>query len=381
MPLLSGAFWTKELFGGSLRESALRFWSWYKSEFFAFFPPATLAWLLDRGDRRLVIETSRGSRELRLAGNGRDESATPITLDELETASLAVVLARHGMSREATKIVLEIAPDQFFIRRFDIPAAARANLPRLLIGEIERKTPFRPADVFFGHVATRSDAHPEKLHVEQWILRRDIVLRALEGSGLAIDDLDLVQPGRQTSAAEVPVIAVGRRAEASNWFRNVAIGLGALAVVLFLAGLAITIWRQDRLSAELDSKIADMSAHAARVRHMADQATGDSALLADLRQERENLPVLADLWEEISRLLPDGAYVTELRLSETKAGERVVDINGFSDSAAGLPALFDRSPLFSDAALTAAITPDMQEKRERFSLQAKVKPKGAAQPK
>lgn len=381
MPLSPDAFWSRELFGGSLAEAALRFWSWYKNEFFAFFSPAALAWLLDRGDRKLVIETSRDSRELGLAGDGQDTSATRIALDEFETTSLAAALTRRGMSREATKIVLEIASDQFFVRRFDIPAAARANLPRLLIGEIERKTPFRPTDVFFGHIVARNDAHPEKLHVEQWILRRDIVLRALEGAGLTIDDLDLVQPVRQTSAAEVPAIAVGRKAEASNWFRNIAIGLGGLASILFLAGLTITIWRQDRLSAELDSKIAEMSARAARVRHMADEATGESALLADLRQERESFPVLADLWEEISRLLPDGAYVTELRLSETKAGERVLDLNGFSDSAAGLPALFDQSPLFSDAALTAAITPDMQEKRERFALQAKVRRRGVMQSK
>lgn len=76
--------------------------------------------------------------------------------------------------------------------------------------------------------------------------------------------------------------------------------------------------------------------------------------------------------------LPDDAYLSEFRLSDIKSGERLLDLTGFADSAVKLPALFDRSPPFSDASLTAAITPDPQAKLEAFSLRVKVKTKSAA---
>jgi general secretion pathway protein L len=71
--------------------------------------------------------------------------------------------------------------------------------------------------------------------------------------------------------------------------------------------------------------------------------------------------------------LPDGVFVSDMRLVEAREGERSIEIVGLADSAASLPALFDRSPLFAEAKLTAPITPDPIEKRESFSLQAKVR--------
>jgi general secretion pathway protein L len=108
------------------------------------------------------------------------------------------------------------------------------------------------------------------------------------------------------------------------------------------------------------------------VRQIADRAAAESRLLSVLRNARRNGPLFSDLWEETARILPDGAFVTDLRLTEPKANERVLEIVGFADSAVGLPALFEKSPLFSHAGLTAAITPDPREKREGFSLQAKI---------
>lgn len=370
----SGSFWTKDLGDLSIGRMAARFCTWYRDEFFAFFSPAALTWLLDRGERKLVLHSGYGPKELRLAGDGEGSEAAPITPDELLASSLAEALARRGLTRATTKIVVEIAQGAFFVRRFDVPLAAQPNLPRILIAEIEHKTPFKASDVHFGFVCVQSPENPEKLRVEQWILRRDLLTTALEGSGLGLDDLDVVEPEwPEQAAAAAPSIEIGRRAESSNLFRNTVIGLCALAAVLFAVGVVSTIWREDRVGTELDAKINVMSTRAARVRQISDRATAESGLLATLRQERKRFPALADLWEEISRLLPDDAYLLELRLSEGPSNVRVVDMNGFAKSAVGLPALFHRSPLLSDAALTAPITPDATEKREAFSLQAQVR--------
>lgn len=377
----SSAFWSRDVVKGSLGEGAQRFWAWYKNEFFAFFSQPTLAWLLDRGERKLVIRSDDSGfcKSCTLFGP-QDKAGMDVDPSEVAASSLTGILAARAISREAAVIILELPEDRFFVRRFDVPISARANLPRLLKAEIERKTPFQLKDVFWGHVA-QGDAQGAKLHVEQWILRKDVVERALSNTGLSIGEFDLVRPGvEKPGDLDLPVINLGRNVHAVNWFHRIAITLGVVTGALVVAGTAITIWRQSQVDFELESRLAEMSARAARVREIADRATGEGNLLINLRHERESAPSFADVWEEISRLLPDGTYITELRVSEKKVGERVVDISGFSDSAVGLPVLFDRSPLFAEAALNSAITLDLREKRERFSLQAKINQNSAVKP-
>jgi general secretion pathway protein L len=375
MVSFTSAFRNRQLFEGEIGAAARRALAWYSAEFCACFSKETIAWMFDRGDCKLLLRASDPAKALHFVERERDQPAPVILPAELLGGSLEAALLARGVSRDAANIFLEVPRSAFFIRRFDIPAAAEANLPQLLQADIERKTPFRAGDVVHGHVLSRRGDAPGKLSVQLWILRRDIVNRALEGTGLAWSDLDAVVPEGEGDREETPTIALGRHGEAPHWFRNAAIGLGVAAVALFALGSAILAFRQDAAEKELDSKIAEVSQRANTVRRIADEAVAQSRLLKILREERNHGPTFADLWEEVSRVLPDGAYLTELRLSEARAGERALDLVGFADSAVGLPALFDKSPLFSEASLTAPITPNAQEKREAFSLRANVKQK------
>jgi general secretion pathway protein L len=375
----SSDFWTRDVLGGSLKTAAARFLAWYREEFFALFPPHTLAWLTDRGDRELVLRA--GDRDLWLV-DGRGTPLWSLSVDEIAASSLDEAMARRGVGRKTAKIGLEIDGSAFFVRRFDIPSVASGNLPRLLVSDIERKTPFRLSDVVYGHVVAEHPTASDKLSVRLWILRRDLIARAIEHSGLSESDLGFVRPsGLSPAAGPAPVIILEGRQEASHLFRNVAMALAAATAIFLAIGFGATLWRQAATNEELDAKIQEMSARAAKVRQIADRAAAESRLLSVLRNARREGPLLADLWEETARILPDGAFVTDFRLTEPKANEHVLEIVGFADSAVGLPALFDKSPFFSKAGLSSAITPDPREKREGFSLQATVVQPQAATPK
>lgn len=367
-------FWTRHL-EGSIRGAARRFLAWYRREFFSLFPPETVAWLTDRGDRQLVLRA--GESDLWCV-DSRGSPLWCVTAEELAGSSIEDALARRDLARDAVRIGAEIDARAFFVRRFDIPSAAAANLPRLLLADIERKTPFRPEDVVYGHAATPHPSAPDKLRVSLWILRRDFISAAVASAGLAPTDLAFIRPtGAGDEAA--PLIMLETRKETTHLFRNLALALCAATVIFAAVGVAATLWRQAALNEELDAKIQQASARAAKVRQIVDSASSESRLLSVLRTARRNGPLFADLWEETARILPDTAYVTDFRLTETKPNERALDIVGFASSAVGLPAMFNKSPLFADAGLTAPITPDPREKREGFSLQARLerpKPEG-----
>ena len=246
-------FWTRDVLEGSLKTAAGRFFAWYRDELIALFPPSVASWLVDRGDRELIL--CAGERALWLL-DGRGAPAWSVSVDEIAASSLDEALARRGVARKTAKIGLEIDGAAFFVRRFDIPSVAAPNLAKLIVADIERKTPLRLTDVVYGHTVAKHPSSPEKLSVSLWILRRDIISRAIEDTGLTFDDIGFVRPsGLSATAGIAPVIVLEGESETSQLFRNVALGLCAATMLLAALGVGATLWRQAKINEELDARI------------------------------------------------------------------------------------------------------------------------------
>lgn len=365
-----GGFMNRELSLDALNAAFLRFCAWERDECRAVLSPAALAWLMGRGAREAVVKASASDLVV-AAENGGQEIR--ISGAEIVATSLEATLARRGLSRRAVAVVLEMPASAFLIRQFDAPAAALRHLPQMLNAEVERKTPFRRDEVFLGHYVAPHGATP-KASVQLALLRRDLVAPAIEACGLALGDLAAIRAEAAPGGFfPTPTISLSNGGASDRRFHRAALAMLALAALLAAAGLGATFWRQSQEAEALDAQIAEMSARAAHVRQIADHASKESRLLSILHETRRGSAPLTELWEEISRLMPDSAYLTDFRLSESKSGEHTVELAGFAQSAVGLPLLFDRSKYFMEAALTAPITSDPKDKRESFSLRLKIR--------
>jgi general secretion pathway protein L len=370
---VSSEFWTRDVLHGSFSAAVNSFFAWYRREFFSLFSPETVAWLTDRGDRQLVLKA--GESDLWCV-DSRGSHSWRLPADEILGSSLENALTAHDLARKAVRIGLEMDASAFFVRSFDIPSIALPSLHKLLIADIERKTPFKLGDVVYGHTMARNRTAPDKMRITQWILRRDLVMNAATQAGLDFSDIAFIRAtGVRHPDEEQLLIELEGRTERSHRFRKLALALCAASLLFAGIGVVATLWRQATLNELLDARIQEMTARAARVRQVIDKASAESRLISMLRMSRHHSPLFADLWEETARILPDSAFITDMRLSETESNEQALDLVGFANSAVGLPALFNKSPLFSDAGLTAPITPDPHEKREGFTLQAKIERK------
>jgi general secretion pathway protein L len=363
----TGGFLKHEVTLDTLKSLFLRFYAWERTESELILPLAALKWLTGGGAREAVIKS--GTADLILPA-GSDDPEILISGAEIIATSLESALARRGLTRKALRIVLEMPDAAFMTRQFDVPVAALGHLPQLLQSEIDRKTPFRRGEVLIGrHVAPHESNG--KANVWMSVLRRDLVAPALAPSGLVLDDLAAIRVEAVTGKAAPIIVVNDGRAEARR-FRRIAMAMVALAASFVVAGLGVTFWRQSREAEALDAAISEAYARAAHVRQIADRASKENRLRSVLHERRRRTPPLTQLWEEISRLMPDSAYLTDFHLSETRNGERQVDLAGFAQSAVGLPLLFDQSRYFSEAELTAPILSDPRERRESFSLRLKV---------
>jgi len=219
---------------------------------------------------------------------------------------------------------------------------------------VVRRTPFELCDIWHG--ATKVDGGSDDVQALcHWIVRRDRAESALAEVGLHSSDIDFLAV---THAADVSETVIEFRSAGNQdppWAARAIRGLALASLVVALGCLAVFEWRQASVAASLESKISEarLGAH-----------SGSDGLhpVGRLFAMKASIGIL-EIWDELSRILPDHTLLTEQRLADGK-----VTLSGFSADAAGLVRILDQSPLFSGASLAAPITPDGVEQKDRFSI-------------
>ena len=200
------------------------------------------------------------------------------------------------------------------------------------------------------------------------------MLEELRGAGLSVDFVDCWdEDGR--SALPVNFLAV-RGTPARDFSRLVTAPrlLAICAALLLVTAIGLMLSRHQSALEEVQGRVAATRTRAATVRNALESSNAAVAELTRLQRLKfAQIPSISII-EELSKLLPDSVWVADLRLE----GD-ALDISGLAKSGSALLPLFERSKLFAEAALTAPLTFDQQEDKERFSLRARVRqPNGEA---
>jgi general secretion pathway protein L len=351
-----------------------RFGRWWLEEFLNLFPERTAEWLVRRGRKMLILVPERDHATLQLLSSIRQElGSSRVSHGEPLAAAIDRFLKTHRLRRKDVDIGIRLAPEKFFERSIALPLEAAGSLVAAVLQDLKARTPFRIDDVYHSHMSRRVGSEGRIL-ARQWIIRKDIVVDVLSHLGLRPDDVTFVEPGNQTAPAIRIAMRPGQDYAHRSWPRKAAWTLLVSTVLLATTSAAATYWRQQSQIDELASLVAASRSKAQKVRSEIDQLEQQQGTLSRLRQKRTSSPTLLKIWEEITRVLPSHSWLTELRVSEIgPKQEQQVTITGLSAAASTLVGLVTQSPVLFDASLTAPISVDPVEGRERFVLQAKVK--------
>jgi general secretion pathway protein L len=250
------------------------------------------------------------------------------------------------------------------VRERVLPARALGNAEGVLRLELQQATPFALDDVYWNWLATTPKTS-DSVTVRQLVLKRsriDPLLRALEQNGLPpiaieIEDdagrllpTNLLPGGRHLSTLEARL-------------RKVLVASAAILALLAIVAAGMAIYRQQELLGELEAEQQRLTKKAADVRH---RLAGAEAALAQARQVRlhkSQSTTFVQIWEELTRLLPDTAWVTELRLD---GGTLAID--GYAASASELIGVLAGSRFWKDVAFASPVTRDAQRSVERFQI-------------
>jgi general secretion pathway protein L len=338
---------------------------WWLSGLREAVPPGWLDWADGEAMPRLMIWRDHDVVICRLtSAAGTVEARLP--LQRFGAAALDGWLAKRGLRREQVIVGTVLSRERFFLRDLSLPKAALAALPKILEQEVQRRTPFQLSDIWHAATVVAGEA-TDVVAMCHWIIRKDRAEAALAELGLKPVDIDFLAAGDADGEA-VPVIAFRATSdEDPPWALRAVrlLAVAALGVVLF--GLVAFEWSQAGVATAIETSLIEARQGAQSGRDGIDPTARLLAMKADVG--------VLEVWDELSRILPDHTFLTESRITDGK-----VTLSGFSADAARLVRIIDQSPLFSGATLGPAITPDATEHKDRFSISFKVRGGRTARP-
>jgi general secretion pathway protein L len=262
------------------------------------------------------------------------------------------------------------------VRRRNVPAVAADRIGDVLALEIERATPFGMGDIRHAwQMIGSAPADPASLQVMHVIAKRRIIdplLAEARGAGVLVSAIDVAGPDGNRiginllGRGETPPSLVGRL--------NRTIGIAAVLLALVsTATMVVALQRQDDALARLDAETNAARKEAQAARKRVQDADSLSERIGLLRLRRaEGVRVVA-LWEEVTRRLPDTAWLTDLRVEND-----TLWIDGYARSASELVGLIAASPMFSGVALSAPVVREDGRTNERFQIRTKIEGGGIA---
>jgi len=296
---------------------------------------------------------------------GRSES-----LGEAEADGNGMIeLARLAKARPELPVGLRFGAQGCYVRALELPAQAEADFGRILDLDMERTTPFRSADVLTGYcIAPGSTAPHGKRAVRHVIVKRrtiDPLVESLRDLGIEPAFADCWSQDRQ-NGLPVNLLADARR---ERQWRGPGLlpALGGLFVALAVAAVAVPITRHRNVLEALNAQTAAAKSEAATVRQAVEASQAASAQIAAMQRLLNARVPLARIMEELTAIMPDDAWVSDLRIDGG-----VVEFTGFAKSAASLVAPLENSPLFVQASLTSPVILDSTEDKERFSIRLRL---------
>lgn len=274
-----------------------------------------------------------------------------------------------------TNAVLCLPANDVLQCRVSLPLAAQENLLEVLGFEMERFTAFKSDEVYYSHRLIDENRAEKRITAKLVVAPRtvvDTVVRLAKRWGMT-PDMITVEDGDSAIDWTVNLLPKSIGSSSRPGVGQLPATLALIAMVL--AGIAtyLEFHQQARLLAAYEANLAEGRAASLRAEELRAQV---SQLLDRGRyaaQRKQLQPLLIDVLDETTRLLPDSTWVTQFRLQKEQ-----LTLSGYAVAASTLIEVLEASPILSHVRFASPVTVDSKQGLERFNLSAQLVPNGDA---
>ena len=268
-----------------------------------------------------------------------------------------------------SRIETVLGSDQVLLRPLDFPKQAEDFLDGMIRTQIDRLTPWPADEVVFGWSSPSANGSERIELTLAATSKQDIEPIVQLATSLGAQSLAIFSsvPAADDASATIKVFdqtlgsSTGRGFDTPRTLRAALLLSGAAAAVALLAAAYLG----NSLDDEQQQLMGRISQRRAALR-LGPDANSAMGLLAKRKQTSPSSVVVL---EALSKALPDGTYVTELRIDGDK-----VQVVGMTQDAPSLIRLIEKSPQFARATFFAPTTRAPNEPGERFHIEARITP-------
>ncbi len=341
------------------------FLRWWGGEL-AFLVPARLLKFLGAKRARLILTRSDTSLTAAYSDEAGVRALGQWPLDEAAQGRHERLLAEHPELEDA-ELVLCLGPEQSLVKTFKLPAVAEENLRQVAAFEMDRLTPFKAEQVYFDVRLLDRLAQTRQIRVELALAPReklDLILDELLAMGWRPERVDV---GHGTEIAGHDLLPDKFRPPKSRWPKIFTIASAALLSSLIIAVLVLPIIMNHKLAEELEKETKRVGKTAMEVNALREKAEKMADETGFLTQKKRKEPIVLDMLEELTRVIPDNTSLNGLQYRDQK-----VIIQGQSPAASSLIERIEASPYFKNTNFVSPVTKDISSGQERFQISSEV---------
>jgi len=268
-----------------------------------------------------------------------------------------------------SRVETELAPAHVLFRPLDFPRQAADFLDGMIRTQIDRLTPWSADEAAFGWSPPLASGQERIELTLAATSKQEIEPLVQLAAGLGAQSLTAfaAPPSGGSNPEKIRVLDQSLRGAAAHGLdtprtlRVVLLSAVAAAAISLLAGA----YFGDGFDFEQQQLTQRISQRRAALRLGPD---GGSAF-GLLARRKQTSPSTVVVLEALSKALPDGTYVTELRIDGDK-----VQVVGMTQDAPSLIRLIEKSPQFARATFFAPTTRAQNAPGEQFHIEARITP-------
>jgi len=355
------------------RASPVRdFLAWWRDELSGMIPSAFRQRMVSPRPSIWLVLSENGKQVTLCRGGDEPEQLGELLLaDDLQGLRRRWADAISHFEDGAPEIRLCLPADHVLACPVEQPLAVEANLGNALGYQLDQLTPFRATDVLFDYQTLERNTQSGRLKLDLRLVPRSKVtplLDRLNSIGIMPHAIDSLSDDSDTLQSEgfnlIPEAQrpryIYRRARL-NW---VLAGVALLVLGLVMAqSLYLRKEAVDTLRSEVDSLRMEADQVMALQRQLEDSLQAANFLA----ERRRRQPVVIQVLDEVSRVLPNDMWINQLQLRGNQ-----MSLMGLADGSSRLIEIINASPLLDDAAFRGSINVDPATGKERFNAQASI---------
>lgn len=325
---------------------------------------------------RLLFKRRNPAYNLECRPNGlalsrdKDPTNNPIWTTGVPVTSGDFSRVTRGFRRD---VRIFVSPELIIRSRFSVPPLSRRDVYRLLENEVERRTPLRPDQAYFGGRVLDTDRGSNSCEVALAAVRKETVDDACEAAKRLGFRVERVVAAGQDHDFD-PDVSIRANRSSERWSRSPKTVVNWLLLFGIVGFVAVNL---QTYGARMDARLLDIENDLAAVREAALASAEIKSQIEQSRLREEFLlekrrlhnalgPLLA-----VTKSLPDSAWIFSYQAS---GGD--IEFAGFADNASNLLPLLQKSPEFSNARFARPVARTAGIDAEQFHISASFRLRG-----